>query len=282
MSLLHTTIQKLLKAPKFPGRDYLIEKLPKWFLKPAKGPVTVKTRFGFAIQLDPVFDKNIENIIYERGVYEQGTTEYIRETLKGGGCFVDVGANIGYLSMVAASKVGETGCVHSFEPVSSTYEILNKNKDLNAFSQMNTHNFALGNSSEKLIIYSEKENRGGASITNKRSSKGEEIDVKRLDDLGIKERIDLIKVDVEGFEWEVLKGAAEKIREDKPIIIVEYSNDRESSGSSLDMLKWLQNEYNYRPYRFLKGKERKSKLVPCISKTVGLPEHDNIVCLPEI
>lgn len=278
--LLHRTVQQLLKSPKFLGRDYLIEKLPKWFLKPAEGEVIVKTRFGFSIHLDPSFDKNIENVIYERGVYEQGTTEYIRQTLKAGDCFVDVGANIGYLSLVAAAAVQSNGRVYAFEPVHSTFEILEKNKELNGFKHIQTHQFALGNTTESLTIYPEKENRGGASITNKRSDKGEEIQVKRLDDLHIGQKVNLLKVDVEGFEWEVLKGAAKTIQKDKPIIIVEYSRERNNEGNSSDMLSWLQSEFNYKAYRFIKGKERKSKLAPCISKTVGLPEHDNIVCLP--
>lgn len=280
MSLLHSIIQDLLKSPKFPGRDYLIEKLPKWFLKPASGEVIVKTRFGFRIQLDPTFDKNIENVIYQRGVYEQGTTEYIRETLRPGDCFVDVGANIGYLSLVAAAIVKSEGLVLSFEPVLSTFDLLEKNKKLNSFEQIQTHQFALGNTTESLTIYPEKENRGGASITNKRSDEGEEIQVKRLDDMEIQKPIKMLKVDVEGFEWTVLKGAEKIIRKDKPIIIVEYSRDRNNEGNSSDMLKWLQSEFNYKAYRFIKGKERKSKLAPCISKTVGLPEHDNLVCLP--
>jgi FkbM family methyltransferase len=278
--LLHRSIQQLLKSPKFPGRDYLIEKLPNWFLKSASGEVVVKTHFGFSIHLDPSFDKNIENVIYERGVYEQGTTEYIRQTLKAGNCFVDVGANIGYLSLVAAATVGPEGTVLAFEPVESTFNILEKNKALNSFQHIQLHQFALGNSTESLTIYPEKENRGGASITNKRSEQGEEIDVKRLDDLKIGSSIDMLKVDVEGFEWEVLKGAAKTIEKDRPILIVEYSMDRNNSGSSADMLNWLQTEFGYTAYRFLKGKERRSKLAPCVSKTVGLPEHDNIICLP--
>ena len=279
--LLHRIIQSLLKSPKFPGRDYLIENLPKWFLKPAAGEVIVKTRFKFKIQVDPSFDKNIENVIYQRGVYEQATTEYIRQTLNRGDCFVDVGANIGYLSLVAAATVGTKGAVYSFEPVSTTFKILEKNKSINDFSQLILHPFALGNNEEKKTIYTEKENRGGASISNQRSEHSEEIQVKRLDDLNIDRTIHLLKVDVEGFEWEVLKGAAEKIKKDRPTLIVEYSRDRNNEGNSDEMLRWLQLEFGYRAYRFIKGKERASKLAPCISKTVGLPEHDNIVCIPK-
>lgn len=280
MSLLHGCIQGLLKSRKFPGRDYLIENLPKWFLKPASGEVTVKTRFGFSIHLDPTFDKNIENVIYQRGVYEQGTTEYIRETLKPGDCFVDVGANIGYLSLVAAAAVTNTGEVHAFEPVASTFKLLDRNKALNNFDQLFTYGFALGNSTENVTIYPEEENRGGASIIEKRSSNGQDIQVKRLDDLVLSKKINMLKVDVEGFEWEVLKGAEQTIKKDLPILIVEYSLGLENKFSSHEMLKWLQSNFSYKAYRFTKGKERKSKLAPCISKTVGLPEHDNIICLP--
>ena len=282
MSLLHATVQQLLKAPKFPGRDYLIEKLPKCFLRPAKGQVVLKTRFGFKIKLDPSFDKNIENVIYERGVYEQGTTEYIRQTLKTGDCFVDVGANIGYLALVAAAKTGKSGKVFAFEPVKSTFDILHQNKVLNEFEQLETFQFALGNKTEKLIIYPEKENRGGASIVNQRSEKGEEIEVKRLDDMQLDTKVNMLKIDVEGFEWEVLKGAERTIKKDRPILILEYSQERENLGSNTEMLNWLRQTIGgYHIYRFSKGKERKSKLMLCISKTVGFPQHDNIICVPK-
>ena len=278
MSLTHKTIQKLLSAPKFPGRDYLIEKLPKWFIKPAIGKVMVNTTFGFKINLDPVFDKNIENVIYERGVYELGTVSVLQDFLKQGDTFIDVGANIGWLSLVGAKKVGKSGNVFAFEPVPSTSDILKSNKEINGFTQILLNQFALGNSEETVIIYPEKENRGGASILNHQSNKGIEIEVKRLDNFQINSKVNVIKIDVEGFELDVLKGASETIKKDKPILIIEHSIDRNNTAEQYEIYNWLVDLGIYKIYKLKNGKERKSKLIE-IKYKQDLPEHDNIFCV---
>jgi FkbM family methyltransferase len=280
MSLTHKIIQKLLSAPKFPGRDFLIEKLPKWFIKPAIGKVELTTNFGFKINLDPVFDKNIENVIYERGVYEQGTVSVLQDFLETGDTFVDAGANIGWLSLVAANKVGINGKVIAFEPVPSTFEILKSNKSLNNFKQIELNQFALGRKTERLTIYPETENRGGASILNHQSNKGVEIEVKKLDDLKLSSKVDVLKIDVEGFELDVLKGAVETIQKDKPKLIIEHSIDRNNSAEKYEIYNWVNELGIYNIFKLKNGKERKSKLVQ-INSIQALPHHDNIFCIPK-
>ncbi len=275
----HRIVQYLLKSPKFPGRDYLIEQLPKWFIKPAEGPVTLKTQFGFKINLDPAFDKNIENVIFERGVYEQGTVSVLQRFLKPGSVFVDVGANIGFLSLVAANIVGKTGRVHAFEPFPDTFEILEENKSINDYDQLMTYDFGLGSATEIELIYPENENRGGASIVNHSSEKGVGIKIKKLDDLDFGQRINMMKIDVEGFEFEVLKGAEQTIKKDLPILIVEFSIDRENTVESVEIYEWLLALEIYGFYKLKKGKERQSKLVE-IKSMADLPTHDNIFCIP--
>lgn len=280
--VLHKFIQQLLKAPKFPGRDYLIEQLPKWFLKKPEGPVIVKTRFGFSIKVDPTTDLNIENVIYERGVYEQAITDFVQHTLNPGDTFVDAGANIGFLSLVAAAKVGAEGCVHAFEPVQSTFEILQENVQLNNFNQVKLHPFGLGAKKESVHIFSEEQNRGGASIVNERSNQKELIQINTLDEVLRSQKVDMLKVDVEGYEFQVLKGAQNILETSQPILILEFSKDRNNSADNFEMIRWLAEVYGGCSfYRFEKGKERISKLLDCKSKTVGFPEHDNIICFPK-
>jgi FkbM family methyltransferase len=278
MKLLHAFVQLLLRSPKFPGRDYLIEKMPLWFLKKAKGPTVVQTRFGFKILVDPIFDKNIENVIYERGVYEQGTISILQSRLKTGHTFIDVGANIGFLSLTAASIVGNEGSVIAFEPHPKTFSLLSENAHLNGFSQIKLNQKGVGAINETVTIYSEDKNRGGASITNKRSDKGTTIQVERLDDLYSGE-VDMIKIDVEGYEMNVLLGAEQLIRNSHPILIVEFSTDRNNVTSGLEMYEWIQKLGIYSFYKLEHGKERKSKLIS-ISKTEDLPRHDNLICIP--
>ncbi|MFK8046763.1 MAG: FkbM family methyltransferase [Crocinitomicaceae bacterium] len=279
MSTIHKIIQSLLKAPKFIGRDFLIEQLPKWFIKPVEGKVILKTRYGFKIQLDPGFDKNIENVIFKRGVYEQGTVSALQSFLKEGDTFVDAGANIGFLSLVAAEKVGKFGAVHAFEPFPSTYEILEKNKNINNYVQIRAYPFALGNETGSKTIYTENENRGGASLVNHVSDSGTKIEIRKLDDVKIHTLIKVIKIDVEGYEFEVLKGAEKTIRENKPKLIIEYSVDRNNTIASKEMYAWLKTLPNYKIYKLKYGKERESELMEILSEA-DLPAHDNIFCSP--
>lgn len=282
MRFIHAIVQWLLSAPKFPGRDFLIERLPRWFLSKPKGETTVNTRFGFSIIVDPLYDQNIENVIYERGVYEQGTVHLIQQLLKEGDVFVDVGANIGFLSMVASRKVGANGKVYAFEAVPDTANILQSNLDLNGIDNVCLERYAVGNEhAGKIYIYPEKGNRGGASGVNKRSDQPIEVNLLRLGDGPAFDRIDLIKIDVEGMELDVLKGAEDLIRKFKPSLIVEYSVERKNSGNEHELFHWLNDLGIYGFYKLSKGKERKSKLVPITSKTAGLPVHDNLICLPK-
>ncbi|MDX1348779.1 MAG: FkbM family methyltransferase [Putridiphycobacter sp.] len=279
MHNVHKIIQFLLKAPKFPGRDFLIERLPEWFISKAKGPVEIETLFGFKIWLDPTFDKNIENVIYNRGVYEQGTVGVLKKFLKTGDTFVDAGANIGFLSLLAAEIVGPTGNVHAFEPYPATVEILEQNKALNNYSQIEIHSFALGNESGQQTIFTENENRGGASIVNHSDGNGLMINVERLDTVEINSKVNVLKIDVEGYEFEVLKGAEQIIKTDRPYLIVEYSVDRNNTISSDKLFHWLQTLASYRLYKLKHGKERTSALVE-IKTVADLPVHDNIFCVP--
>lgn len=275
----HGIIQGLLKSPKFPGRDFLIEQLPKWFLKKPNAEQIVSTRFGFDIYVSPHLDPTIDNVVYERGVYEYGTLNIIREWLKPGDSFIDVGANIGLMSLAAAATVLGQGKIHAFEPFPSTMGILERNKTLNKFDQIEIHPYALAAKNEKVIIYPEKGNRGGASIINHQNESGVEIETKMLDDFNFPS-IDLIKIDVEGFELEVLKGAEESILRSRPKLIVEVSNERSNSGSAEEIFNWLNQLDIYHFYKLKKGKERPSSLIEIFSVT-DLPNHDNLFLIPK-
>lgn len=280
MKFIHFIIQSLLRAPKFSGRDYLIENIPNWFLSNPNDQEVVNTRFGFKILLHPNFDKNIEHVIYQRGVYEQGTISTIQKLIDKGDSFIDVGANIGFLSLFAANIVGLSGHVYSFEPFPKTHKILSENKKINNFNQIEIHEIGLGNIKEKVKIYPETENRGGSSILNHQSNDGIEIQIDTLDNIYFPNKIKAIKIDVEGYEMAVLRGAKQLILKDKPALIVEYSQNRVNSENDYSMFQWILDLNIYQIFKLDKGKERASKLIEIFDKS-SLPEHDNIFCIPK-
>lgn len=130
----------------------------------------------------------------------------MRRYLKDGDVFVDVGANIGDLTLAAASVVGSTGKVYSFEPHPRIYGFLSENIKLNNSLNVVLFSAALGDK-ESEASFAE---LGRSDDQNRISENGHGISIKmaRLDDLRIPEpHIQLLKVDVEGYEKFVLQGA---------------------------------------------------------------------------
>ena len=128
---------------------------------------------------------------------------FICSFLKKGDNVFDVGANIGTVSLACAKIVGSTGKVKSFEPNLKIFQYLKKNIEINNYSQIiQAHNFGLGskNKNYKFTEFSD-------DTSNTPSDDGKSVNtIKKLDNF-------ILKIDVEGFEYEVLKGAKNLLKE---------------------------------------------------------------------
>lgn len=147
---------------------------------------------------------------------------------------LDIGANIGNHSLYWG-KVRNVNSIHCFEPIKSTFDILKKNIEINNLSDKVTlHNVAVGDNTTKGSISWYKAHNIGA--TGIKESKDGEFDIIRIDDIKFKNKIDFIKIDVEGFELKALAGMKELIKRDKPVMIVE------SYGEAIPkVIKFLEN-----------------------------------------
>jgi FkbM family methyltransferase len=149
--------------------------------------------------------------IYYTGFHERSIGDLIRSTLKQGDVFVDVGANIGYFTIMAAKAVGVSGNVVSFEASPNTAKILKKNLDANKLRNVDVRNIAISDKVGMVKIFgSGPENLGQKSILENRGYVVEaEVPCRPLssDTLGVDVgRIRLIKIDVEGAESFVVAG----------------------------------------------------------------------------
>lgn len=247
------------------------------------GEHVMQTIHGFALKIDPSIDKGVELSIFETGTYEKGLLHFLKNFLKQGDCFIDVGANIGLISIYASKRVGQTGKILSYEAHPDTYRWLNFNTTLNKIKNIESFNFALGSETGEAKIYDNWQvNRGGASLVVKNeNSKSYAIQVKRLDDcLPENSKPKAIKIDVEGFELEVLKGAKQTVEIYKPILIIKVSCLRKNQHENNDLIDFIEQLGFYQLYKLSGTKERVSKLIK-INSRLELPEHDNIICLPE-
>lgn len=166
-------------------------------------------------------------IFFGRRYYENDYLDYlcdkwhngvIGDNLRGG-ILLDIGANIGNHSLYFLLERGAK-YAYCFEPAKETFDILKKNMDINHLENCTKiFNAGVGaGSGSACISMSKEKNTAYTQI-----SLNEEGDVKviAIDDIGIKEKINFIKVDVEGFELEVIKGMIKTLEKDKPIMMIE-------------------------------------------------------------
>lgn len=208
--------------------------------------------------------------------YEPYETQLILRQTKKGDVVVDVGANIGYYTVLLADKVGKTGKVYAFEPDIISFEILKKNIEANNLKNVVAINVGVGSKNETKMLYKSEENLGDHKLFNdqflmsnvqktqnppvgkptsslnppkadafRRAGEREAIKIIKLDDYLADIKVNLIKIDTQGWEPEVVEGAKEIIKKNKPIIFMEYS-PASYSLAKLDgqnMMKFLRSVY---------------------------------------
>jgi len=192
----------------------------------------VKEINGVKMLFDFELGKVIKRMYFN--AYEIEVIRIMKKYLRPGGVFIDVGANIGYLSAIAAGLVGISGQVHSFEPVPQYYSYLSEIAELNPSHIIIANNCALGENPGQTTIYTQQGNIGGSSIVRGYFSEDQideaiTVEVRRLDDYLQQKavvNVSMIKIDTQGFELPVLMGTSGYLQANKdnlPMIICEVS-----------------------------------------------------------
>jgi FkbM family methyltransferase len=155
---------------------------------------------------------------YIRYQKEPLTTKIVREGLKPGYCVIDIGANIGYFTLLAASIVGKKGTVYAFEPEPTNFHFLCKNIELNDYDMVVPFQKAVSNTSGTVKLYLANERDTGAHtlrehhemeyFNTKAYGKFVEVEAVKLDEVvsEIKKPVDFIKMDMEGSEANAFAG----------------------------------------------------------------------------
>ena len=184
---------------------------------------------GLTIYLDPD-DWFATRIILNPGEYEPAETKAIRERVKPGDTFVDVGASIGWYTVIASKLVGENGRVIAFEPEPYAFSLLKRNVEANGCDNVVLVQKALSNEPGTLTLFVAEAYRGQHSVVLKDvSDVSIEVEAIRLDDYLEEHGLtpDFVKIDVEGAEGMVLDGMSETLRsKDRLSLMIEYAPDR--------------------------------------------------------
>jgi FkbM family methyltransferase len=166
------------------------------------------------------------------GEYSYGEADLFARVLRAGMVAVDVGANIGCHTLTMARLVGPAGTVIAFEPQRIVYQNLCANIALNALGNVHAINMAAGSSASTAALptidYAAAGNFGGIALAG--AADGEAVQIVTLDSVPIKQ-CHLIKIDVEGMEYDVLRGGEKTIAQHRPALYIE--NDRAENSPRL-------------------------------------------------
>jgi len=202
---------------------------------------------------------------------------FIQDYLKLGDFFVDIGGNIGTHALLAASIVGYNGKVITFEAHPRTYKYLNKNILLNNFHNVITHNFALGDKSG-FLKFSDTSYDDSTNHVETTNVNGIQVEVKILDDICSTDKIDLIKVDVEGYEKFVFQGGIKTLKNTQCIIFESSKRNFDRYDYSTQTIIDLLHQNDFSIFGIIKFKKT---IYPLVEKHISY-STENLIAIKDI
>lgn len=197
-------------------------------------------------------DHFISREIVGNGIWEPFETSVVVERLQPGSVFVDLGANIGYYSVVAALASGEAGRVWAFEPEPGNFALLERNIALNGLRNVHAVNAAAASEGGTAELFLSDINQGDHRLyRNEGRSASVTVRRHRLDDwfAGRERRVDMVKMDTQGAEARIVEGALALLRENlgRVSLIVEFwPFGLRGAGDSPERLAQLLQPFGFR------------------------------------
>lgn len=210
------------RVPHFPGKwraipaGLFLRTQPLW-----DRPVVVRRR-GVTYELD--LNDYLPRYLYFTGSWEPWETRTVERLVRPGATVVDVGAHLGYYTMLMSRLVGPRGVVHAFEPTPATFARLSRTLALNGPPNVRAYQIALGDvESQCRVVTRDLGNTGKNAVD---VAAGGPIPVTTLDrfahESGL-QRLDFMKVDIEGSEARFLAGAWETLQRFRPHVLLEVN-----------------------------------------------------------
>lgn len=285
-----------------PGRLLMLRRLTRWLvtlpggtrcLHPARhilpkpeAPITI-VDFDGDLKMALRLDEHMQSFIFWRGGYNRDLAMVLDRILRPGMTVIDAGANIGEITLLAAKRVAPDGAVVAFEPVPEIADSLAANLAANGFAHAIVKRMALSDSEGKMPIYRASEpirdgtfndGLGSLFVDDGDQKEAGTIPVSTLDrevvELGL-DKVDLIKMDIEGAELPALRGAESLLRRDHPVLIVEVQEEtaRAAGYTTADIFAFL-TRLGYR-FETIRDDGSVSSLDP-----EQLQPIQNVLCVP--
>lgn len=211
-----TSFDELEKQIKDSPEFHLVQQFKQGF---------TNTSEGFDLWIHPNDQILSRSIVYDK-IWELETTKLIKKIIHEGDVGIDLGANIGYFTILMANLVGTSGKIFSFEPAPQNFEILQKNIKQNHLENVISEQSAIGDIDGKIKLYLSNTNAGWHKVFPTQfvdyevSDKNIDVKICSLDKEFIDKKIDFIKMDVEGYEWNAIQGGKKILEENYNIKLI--------------------------------------------------------------
>jgi FkbM family methyltransferase len=233
-----------LIPPNIPGKRRVARALLDGRLEP--GEARVRDRMGLSYRVPDLREPVAFSLLVD-GVYEPDVLSFLLEHLPGDGTFVDVGANIGVFALPAAKEVGGRGRVIAIEASNTVFDCLRANAALNGLSHVTALHVAACDAEGDVRFYPAPPDRFGmGALAPQFHAAPVDVPGARLDRLlavANVSHVDIVKVDVEGFEVKVFEGAVQLLASAPPPIIVfefcDWAERRMPGGKPGDAQRFL-------------------------------------------
>lgn len=284
VSYMLKALRSLGNTTSLGGRLRLPQSILRCVFRLVKHEITVPD-FDGAYRVRLRLSEHMQRRIFWMGYYSADIVAFLKRVLRPGMVVIDVGANIGEITLVAARRVGDSGRVIAVEPVNVIADRLSEHVRVNDLSQVTIVREALGSAGQDQVpIYAScgqdvsDEHQGLASLYGE--SEGHEpielVSITTLDDMAASlhlARVDLIKIDIEGGELACLQGAEAVLRRFRPMLIVEVQDfsARQAGWNVKELFQYLRGF----GYEFFKvGPKGRLNLLDLNSLT----DFQNVLC----
>jgi FkbM family methyltransferase len=241
------------------------------------------TVLGHRIHLD----RQDSLLLSVNGVYEALETRLFEESIAPGDVVVDVGAHIGYYTLLAARAVGPQGSVIAFEPERENFRHLSRNLAENGYTNVTCVNGAVSDRSGRQALFISSDNTGDHRIyTGDEKRAKYSVDVVSLDDFFAdrSKSVNVIKMDVQGAEPKVLEGMKALLRANDDVVLFTELGPRalqDANTSARELVDSLE-EAGFELYRI--DEEHESVARTSADRLAGMPDltraddHLNLLC----
>ncbi len=240
------------------------------------------TQIGDGVTIQYLPRGNVSRDLY-LGQFEHDVVDFLSHYLKPGMVVFDVGANIGVYSLLSAKYVGDHGAVHAFEPTPETFARLCANAELNGFTYIHLNQLAVAEKHGTSMLHLYEQN--GMNSLAAQDWAGKPLGQVMVKTISLDEyvsakdlpRVDLLKVDVEGAELSVLKGAYGLVSgANPPVVLCEFA-DKTTCNFSYQATS-IRDFLETRGYRLYRWDSRVSSLTP-EPRRPNYRLYANLVCI---